>query len=1451
MKLKHKRSPRSARKVALLAALMLLQGVLPPASSGKAINSVAKTAYAPDVDIYTTADFGPNLRGSNDVHQFGTLIAIDGIYVRGKTISQINKLLSGEASMSVECTFLDQNEIKKVILPRTKAVQENGNPFVNDITGLPICLKLDCQPGTLRRFTVPDSLNNDLAFCPMIARAAIERTKIEQIRALPFLSPSLLNVSLVMATTAFDRMGDTKAAKQCINSLNLSDYFLSSPVIGLRSQGQIDSRITYLIQDLMETGRYELLCRIFTEMKNKSANNIQPFPNQYFDALTHRGNLSASERADLLKFAKETLENERLVEASQLCDDLERVGEFSTASALYAKMAENDKKYGYKLASAQQKSGDLKTAIVTAKEMLSKYDLLVPTKLQAIDEQLDMRFPRRSDLELLLANFEFQNNELDEAEKYVTLAIDRIQQAVGAHNSSLKKPYEVLDKIAAAKKDKLTASQCIEYLKQLDPVVTEHISNPHAEYELVRTATASIDENELSKAMKAIRVLLEIYRRNEQNRIEAFESLNLLSALTIQARALADHGYLDQSDELLNALYAIFREQTAPGMPCMEIDLELLINKGLREKHVGNVGEIWNHSFPATCLAQSELMPRYMVLRNDVVVPMQQQEILREQAVVYEYAGDLKRANIILDHALAYRKLKIAANNNDDQHKLSNQVMSILLLDKARLLAKGKAFDEARSLAHEALGIYGQIESATYPLSNKAPYDASRIATFEKLIRNKTVALARVLIDNEKLDAAQMLLELLQSQIEPNQGQSGWIFQDQDSVNAGYEWMVAANIADVYFRQNAMTKAKMWIDKAVMQADQRPSQSLLILAAKIAVADGDHEKAEPLYKKAADNGDFSPAPYYQDEARKALLALSKSEGAYSHKPSEDESINVSIAHAKELWKSVKLADALAEYKKVYALLADNDKRRLDVRQSVLTLERNLNFEAKLAKTLAERGSKSAPKLTAAEEEKLKLEHALEEISDLKELTQIAEKTNNEDQWRYWLSLANLEVEAKDPKDAAIHAYKFLKTCPLQKRLSLFPISSPLLIAIAVSNQQTNNDGEAIMRAYIASFGGAQNLSKSLNLAVQSELLAYYIGTGRYAEAKAFMPKLLKGSGLAIINQRGSSTTFQGISFDSERLSHEQNIALARQFIEIEKKELPIDAHVLGSAYDGLAANEAKWGMRQAAIRDYLESERIEEKYTGLEGAPSYKYKLEPLLVKTGDLGTLEIIKQKCVRSAGYVNPSYPYEHIDKSIDKDAPLDKKIEQAEVEYASARNQAIYSVRSEYALNNVVLYTQEANQWQKAIDAHLQICDFFEHSGQTDANFQEAHFTNWDKRVKYYLPTVDAYLKLNDKVRAIQVIERALNTLPDLSSYEAAELGMAAFRAGDAQLADKLASRSEGMLKKEASYSACFEKLAALWRALGHEDNAARVVHLQEACRQQEELQRSKKKELVPKF
>jgi hypothetical protein len=1461
MKLKRHHLQRSSSKAAWLAAMMLFQSASASslASTGKTTSSTFTTSYAPDVDIFKTTNFGPSLRGSRDVHQYGTLIAVNGEYVRGKTVAQINKLLSGGASTKVECTFLDQNEVKKVTLTRDKVVQANGNPFVNSITGPPISPKLDVYPGTYRRFTIADTLDNYSGSSPEIAWEAAEKTKIERIRNLPLSSPWILSVNLVKAMTAYDRMGHWKAAEQCIDSLNADGYFSSSAVTGMQFQNQIRSNFTELVQDFKETGRYALLCKIFTQMKSDTAASSQPYSEFYFEALTRRGDLSASERADLLNFAKETLAGLQIGNSFQMGDDLERVGEFATASKFYARMLELNKTLlsrggepetsnqrvsevamiAYRLASAQQKSGELKAAIATTTEMLSKYDSLVPGKLQEIDEQLDTRFPRRSDLEIQLANFLSEDHQLGEAEKYAALAINRIQQAVGEHNSSLKTPYEVMYKIAIKKKDNVVASQCLERLKQLDIAAVEHGGDSQAEYALVQTATKSIDQNELSKALTAIRALLSIYKSDEQDRVAVAKSLNLLTALTLQARALADHGYLTESDSLLKELYATFKQQNPPNSVCVELNLELLLNKDLREKISGG---IWEHSFPATSLFEHDLIPKFMVLRNDAVVPMQQQEILREQAMAYEFAGDLKRANMIVDHALAYRELKLTGN--DDEHKLSDRVVSILLLDKARLRAKAKAFDEAQSFAKEALKIYADIEGATYPLTTSPPYDAPRIATFEKLIRNKSVALARVLIDSDKLQDAGQLLETLQSQIEPNQGQNNWVFQGPDSENAGYEWMVAANIADVYLREHIMGKANMWLDKALAVAGSRPSKGLLILAAEMAVAEGDHKKAEAFYKKAAECGEFLPVFAYHDEYTNALFAASKKEAAYAQGSGEEQSIDASIAHAKELEQAGKTADSLAEYRKAFAALAENDKRRLDIRISTLALERNLAGTEKLKKTPSTTTLNTPPqKMTPAEEEKQKVDNALAEIADLKELVKIAEKVHSDLEWTYWIGLAHDEVLAKDPKNAASYAYKFLEMCPPEKKTILFYVFDPLSIAIEVSNQQNNNDGEGIIRAHIKSFGDKRSLSKAADLYLNSELLAYYMGVGKYDEAKAYMPKLLQGSGLAIGDQWHSQSTFQRISpLGFGKLPHEQQVALDKQFIEIEKKELPVDALVLATILKKLAADEAEAGMTQQAIRDFLEAQRIEEKYTGLASASNYKYWLEPLLVKTGDLNTLEIIKEKCKKPSGYLDPERPHEYSDKTIDKDAPLAKKMEQAENEYSLAKKQAIYSFRCEYALNNVVKYAEEGEQWQKAVDAHLLLCDWFEHSSQTDAQFQEAHYNNLAKRVKYYLPTVDAYLKLNDKPKAVQVIVRALKILPDVSCYESAELGMAAFKAGDMPLAEKLALRSESLLKNDASWNGSYEKLSMLWKALGHEDKAASVMVMQAAKRQQEEPKRA---------
>jgi tetratricopeptide (TPR) repeat protein len=274
------------------------------------------------------------------------------------------------------------------------------------------------------------------------------------------------------------------------------------------------------------------------------------------------------------------------------------------------------------------------------------------------------------------------------------------------------------------------------------PVPDDSYSEPP--FPNIRACHNAIKENNEARASSLIFSFLDQYRGHvPQARVSA-EKQNLYLCILTLAREMSDHGWFSLSDDVLHRLQDEAYGKDANTLAKAFLQAELAYNSGREKKNPDKEGELFKAIYHSTAQPKD----------NSPWRDFAWSERLRQMAVVFYYAGELKRAEYFIKEALAENENETGHSTEITHYHGPMGEKTMMLLDAACIAAKQGQFDKAEGYWNKVVALaplsedgyrYTVIElCSTYLAKNKR---SQAIAMLEA-IRSKPIHMERYQLDN-------------------------------------------------------------------------------------------------------------------------------------------------------------------------------------------------------------------------------------------------------------------------------------------------------------------------------------------------------------------------------------------------------------------------------------------------------------------------------------------------------------------------------------------------------------------------------------------------------------------------------------------------------------------------------------------------------------------------------
>jgi tetratricopeptide (TPR) repeat protein len=470
----------------------------------------------------------------------------------------------------------------------------------------------------------------------------------------------------------------------------------------------------------------------------------------------------------------------------------------------------------------------------------------------------------------------------------------------------------------------------------------------------LRECHNAIKKNDKDTASRLIASFLDQYRGHvPQARVSA-DKQNLYCSILTLAREMSDQGWLSLSDDVLHRLQEEAYGKDANTMAKAFLQAELAYNSGKEKSKTDKEMELFKTIYHSTEQPKDDSPWRDFAWS----------ERLRQMAVVFYYAGELKRAEFFIDGALAENEKETGHSADITHYHGPMGEKTMMLLDAACIAARQGQLDKAE-------GYWNKV-AALEPLS-------------EDGYRYTIIELCSTYLANNKRNQAIAMLETVRSK--PVHMER---YQLDNGVTA-----IDLYLAKILLESGKTKEAKQIADAAADRMPQRLYWPQLLVVAQCDEACGDYARAATIYANKPWSG--SPILFVNDDDTEWLeraLALADRVPDYSKialaKLCSDLAERKGFQHAEE---AAKLA------KRACDLTPDSDPQKSLRMVRVTQFEEYANPKSAVAVASSAKAAHSAATAKA-------------EVNSLKvrrEAAELAERYHQKDTRLLWTQLAQSEL----------------------------------------------------------------------------------------------------------------------------------------------------------------------------------------------------------------------------------------------------------------------------------------------------------------------------------------------------------------------------------------------------------------------------------------------------------
>lgn len=1372
----------------------------------------------------------------------GILVAIDGIALKGKSLTQIDELLRGPEQSEVEISFVDSNgELSKKTLRRCIKKRE----IISEDSARYLFRSLQDESSIV--WSLRESHDTDYQIqnrLDLFIRAS-SNLNLDKVVALPEPKDVLAANVLTKTIITSDCIGDTKTSSRCLEMV---------------AKGH-DAE---LVKHLVSTGRIkqaQMLCNdLLSRLKAKAAepDNFGNYQSLLWNALKLKVQISMNqgqnEEANEALMQMFALGFDRLNEIEQpqewMGNAFEKLGNFKQALKCFEILRpfDADKRDGeelsiqdigpfahkaLRLAQLQAKCKNTSSAISTLQKALTLYDSSVSIKNQELCEKIPFYSPARSDLEIELARVFQENENYHSSEKYARIAVERIERALGKNAAQLKSPLIVLAKTLELNHKKDESKLCADRADKIPELSADPDLDDKERFALFFKTLASIRENDRTAYQKNIDKLKEVC--DQEVVVDEYKSrpLCVFLALLEIARMLTDQKHFEDADSLLGYLSKVAEDENLPVVVSL-LRVERILNS---ELHAPN-SAVWTNVDKENCLVQkvssfyyepkSESVPEWVNL-------LRTQENMRRLAALYSAAGYTSRADLLINRAQKLGEGKESTTLlQSTKAVLDSRVMT--LLEAAVLRAKQGRISESKQLAMNAIGLCAKDPAINRRRSNEILeglyYKTIQVA--EELCKTKHDKEALEILLSLLPKLPQVSRKELDSRKEDDRSRSDdYIVLQRNSV-------VKAYTAKLLLAAGQAAEAYKLIHLAMDDYGKDVPFAFSLTVAEIATATKHFSESATYYLNAAKTCQYAFGLGYgqsQFQLEEKLLRRALESSALAPKTNSLTlaDLYVRLATLNAHSSNVSLAkEALVFYEKADKLLSDDEPRKLELLQKIAQLK------ARLPKLTEKDKSVSG---AADNTRQRKLSQKQQDIQNAKLQLKPAIKSaqNAEKSWRLWMVVAVLEAKAELFDDSIKHARHALAL--IQK--DNYHISDPpafgddlaysmlgrapdIGLASALEEKSKTAEAEALFQEanekFMRTFG-----AKSPQAAKQLSLyLDFLIRQNRTDEAIQLLDKIL-AMGIRQIDTGARGSALRSILGNANSLTENGKCAISLKILEkvLDAQEKELDADDQRLIYTFLALANANRALHNssAAEKNLSAAYAITALYSEHDDIYLIDRAALPIYQENGK--TLEVAKiQRRAASRFKLKPDVVdprFYHENKRICalykewRETPVPEKML---AEYKEAFMQAPYSPRSTEALDQLLQYGMKNRDWKLVADTISKRIDIYKRmkdpyvggwSGCTGPKFH---------RMSFYAQAIESNLNLGNKEAVQEWLKRTKAECPALSFYEVLQLAELEEKAGNHEQAVKYAIEAESIV---GTSFMDYGNLAATWSKLGDKERS----------------------------
>jgi tetratricopeptide (TPR) repeat protein len=553
------------------------------------------------------------------------------------------------------------------------------------------------------------------------------------------------------------------------------------------------------------------------------------------------------------------------------------------------------------------------------------------------------------------------------------------------------------------------------------------------------------------------------------------------------------------------------------------------------------------------------------------------------------------------------------------------------------------------------------------------------------------------------------------------------------------------NLALMLFQQNRLKEALPYIEKSIEIRNEYYPPAFSIMRAKCLEAESAFSAAADSYLLAAESG-FSPPDLnesnYRDDYHEQLLrdALRCSQQAQDLSPEKKAQFLLALARFLEK-TSLDTKAVLEIYRQAYNLLPDKNDDKVSTASQIATLESLLNSEN-------QEHSNQQPPGESVSQEALKMRAEAARLA----LEQDPKLAGN-----LWMELAELQAQSKLLDNALQSARKALtlfSSTPLEF-LSVHSLATPnKYVVLELCANKRSAEAESLLLASEEILKNAPDGIKSAKYNhFQTMLIKYYIEKKNHEKATARLNQLLSLNPRKIylgkhpedwsIDELVSALSAQPATTEREP----SNLRYLQTILEGELKYYNADDIRIATILKAMGDRELESKHFKQAAKYYEQVLSINKLYGyEQEFAPPLWQKFKEILQAGGEKQKAESLLEKIKKE----------QKLKDRIDNFSVFNKSNLELQEFYSWIQSVAPYSTCATKCCDALLEQAQAAKRWREVAIFSREGLNKIWHQSDLGSYSCEGLRQPIAQRAKYYKSLLKAYLAMNQKEKATQVLK-----------------------------------------------------------------------------------------------